>query len=1074
MIKQQDIDAVLEANHIEDVVSAFIPLTRKGSKFTACCPFHDEKTPSFIVTPNKEMYKCFGCGKGGNAITFLQESQGMTFREAVQWLADKAGLTIDDDDTPRTAEDIAAQRKREAMFVANAAAAAFFAKQIHADTPEAKSAMAYATNRWSKKFVEEEDIGFAPGRGAFHSWALENAQPIDLLKELGLLREKDGRTFDGYYNRIVIPIKERYGRIIGFTARNLNEDGPKYINSPESESYHKEQSIFGEANAIRQGASEQKFYLVEGAPDVMKLQSIGIYNTVASLGSAWTDKQLLSLKRYNPTLCFIPDIDPPKEGERFGTGVKAVMKNGLRAFELGFTVTVKEIQDIEPGKKADPDSYITSKAVLAAIPEDDFVTWYAEKLSAGKETTAEKSEVVRDVARMLAKCGDTLRVKMYAKQLGKIIKGTSSLWMNAINEAAQAEDSKKSKNRSRVIDQDLYQKYGLCERNNCYFSLNGEGGEKEWSNFSMLPLFHIKDQINPKRLFKIKNFAGLEEIVEFKQEELVSLKSFRMKIEGLGNFLWSGKEEQLMKLKAFLYEATETAVEITQLGWQRDGFYAFGNGAYYLGEWNPTDEMGIVRLYGMGNFYIPAASVMFRKDTQLFQFERRFIHTPYNSISLRDYTDLLVDVFGNNAKVGICFLLATLFRDVVAGVTKNFPILNLCGPKGSGKSEMGHSLMSFFILDNRPPNLQNATDAELADSVAQCANALIHLDEYKNSIDLTRREFLKGLYDGTGRTRMNMDRDKKRETTAVDCGVCVSGQEMPTIDIALFSRMLFCPFDSTEFTIEAKRKFDKLAEIRRMGCTHLTLEIIRHRKMVEDEFARNYKRAMEDLMAAIEGESIEDRILRNWIVPLAMLRTLGDVINLGFDYKNMLSVCRKYCVRQNSECSASNELSTFWQTVDFLHQNGEIFFNADYRIKYETTFKGKGMKEAMQFKSPRPILYLCIKRVIMLYKRAGKLVGDTVLPQDSLRNYLEISKEYLGIKPAMRFKNLANPKDMSIVTTNAFGQPQVESTQRVDWALAFDYWALSEKYGINLEVEAHDETAPAPEDIDTEDKSIPY
>lgn len=247
----------------------------------------------------------------------------------------------------------------------------------------------------------------------------------------------------------------------------------------------------------------------------------------------------------------------------------------------------------------------------------------------------------------------------------------------------------------------------------------------------------------------------------------------------MGNFIWLAKQEQLNRLKMYLYEQTETAVEITQLGWQQQGFWAFGNGVFIDGEWIAADDYGIVRLEGIGNFYLPATSKIYRGETKLFQFERKFIHTTLNRCTLRQYTDKMIEVFGDNAKVGICYLLATLFRDVVRAVTKNFPILNLFGQKGSGKSEMGHSLMAFFIAENAPQNLQNATDAALAETVAQCANALVHLDEYKNTIDLSRREFIKGLYDGTGRTRMNMDRDKKRETTAVDCGVVMSGKRCP-------------------------------------------------------------------------------------------------------------------------------------------------------------------------------------------------------------------------------------------------------------------------------------------------------
>ena len=273
--------------------------------------------------------------------------------------------------------------------------------------------------------------------------------------------------------------------------------------------------------------------------------------------------------------------------------------------------------------------------------------------------------------------------------------------------------------------------------------------------------------------------------------------------------------KELTKLKKYLYEQTETAEEITQLGYQPKGkFYAFGNGVFDI-DWHPVDEYGIVRLGERGNYYLPASSKIYRDETKLFQFERRFVHLNYNSVGMGEYFQLLIDVFGDNAKVGICFLLATLFRDIITGYTKTFPILNLFGPKGSGKSELGHSLMAFFIIENVPPNIQNSTIAAMADLVAQCANALVHIDEFKNNIDIDKREFLKGLWDGAGRSRMNMDRDKKREITSVDCGVILSGQEMATADIALFSRFVYLTFNKSEFSDEAKRKFNEMKEVRK-------------------------------------------------------------------------------------------------------------------------------------------------------------------------------------------------------------------------------------------------------------------
>lgn len=1074
MISERDKERVLDLTQIEDVVGEFVKLTRRGSRYVACCPFHNEDTPSFVVTPSRNMYKCFGCGESGNAISFLIKHQNMSYPEAVKWLAERYGVSIKEEEELLTAEERNERLKKEAMLNANGGAAKFFAAALHSDTDSAKKALEYAENRWNPNFIVQEEIGFAPGRGAFMAWAKQSPYSIDLFRELGLIRNKDGRDYDAFYDRIVIPIRDKFGNVIGFTCRAIGDGKPKYVNSMESMIYNKSRSIFGIHNALRRGASEEKFYLVEGAPDVMRLHSLEIYNTIASLGSAWTSEQFSLLKKYNPTLCFIPDIDPPKDGELYGTGVNAVIKNAMIAFEAGFNVTVKEIQDAKPGEKSDPDSYITSRAVLNAIPEEDFVLWYARKLIAGKETTIEKSVAVKKIAKMLATSSDSLRVKMYAQQLAKTIDGTSKLWLGAISEAAKGESGKSKNQRSKLIDQELYQKYGFCERNNCYFSLSGEGEEKEWSNFKMEPLFHIKDQINPKRLYKITNVKHEEEIIELKQEDLVSLKSFRVRIEGLGNYLWKAKEEQLTKLKGFLYESTETAVEITQLGWQQEGFYAFGNGVQYLDEWLPVDEYGIVRLGELGNVYLPAASRLYRNERKLFQFERRFVHTQFNNVTLHDYAQKMIDAFGDNAKVGICFLLASLFHDVVTGVTKNFPMLNLFGPKGSGKSELGHSLMSFFIIDNTPPNIQNSTDAALAETVAQCSNALVHLDEYKNSIELTRREFIKGLYDGTGRTRMNMDRDKKRETTAVDCGIIISGQEMPTIDIAIFSRMLFCSFNTTEFSPDSKRSFNELVEIRKRGCSHLTLELLHHRKKFESEFGANYRIALSDMMQALEHAGIEDRILRNWVTPLAAYRTLMSVIDLPFDYKDIFKVCKDMCTGQAAECQSNNELANFWQAVDFLHQNGEIFIDADYRIKYERKFRGKGMKSDIEFKSDRPILYLCTKRVMMLYKKNAKMIGDTTLPLESLRYYLENSKEYLGTKAAMRFKNFMNTRETVEANKGAVVSGPVPATGRVDWALAFDYIALARNYGINLEIDSSDPDEPDPADINTEDTTIPF
>ncbi len=1073
MIREHDIESVLDRADIVDVISDHIQINKKGSHYECCCPFHNEKTPSFKIDTRKNTWFCYGsCQEGGNALRFLMKYKNISFPEAIKELAKRYNITIEEDTEPQTQEDAEKSLKRESMFIINQRVADYFVECINKNDEKASFARNYAHNRWNESFVREMGIGYADDSwDSLAQWAKNKGLSVELMVELGLLKQSDknNKIYDLYRGRIVIPIRDRFRRIIGFTARDITgaEETPKYINSPISAVYNKDSSIFGIDIAVKLGVKEGLFYCVEGAPDAMRLHSIGVTNTIAPLGASWTEKQLSLLKKFNPRLCFIPDIDVPNAGEPYGTGIKVAMRNGVLALKHGFAVTVKEIITTD-GVKADPDSSITSKQKLEGLAEQDFILWYAEKLFIDCETTVEKADHINTIADLVARIDDDVREAMYIKQLLSIYKD-KKLWASAIGHAKKLRKEKANVKQNKTLDRDLYQKYGFYEDKNCYYSIGKEGGDRQWSNFTMQPLFHIKDAIYPKRLYKIKNATNIEEIIELKQEDLVSLSKFKQRVEGLGNYIWLAKEEHLTKLKMFLYEQTETAVEITQLGWQRKGFFAFGNGVYCNGDWQPADDFGIVRL-DSGNFYLPANSRIYREETKLFQFERRFVHLNYSGITFKQYTDQLIKVFGDNAKVGIAFFIATLFRDVITGITKSFPILNLFGPKGSGKSELGHSLMSFFITENVPPNIQNSTEAALAETVAQCANALVHLDEYKNTIELTKREFLKGLWDGSGRTRMNMDRDKKRETTAVDSGIILSGQEMPTIDIALFSRLIYLTFNKSEFSAEAKKNFDELIEMRKLGCTHLSCQLLKHRALMEAEFSSNYRASVGDILVAVEQDGIEDRILRNWAVTLAVIRTLSGVLDISFGYREMLKICINGIKNQNAECKSNNELANFWNVVQYLHQNGDIYIDSDYRIKYQTNFVSKG-QERIIFKQTKPVLYIRKTRIMMLYKKNGKAVGDTTLPTESLKYYLENSKEYLGIKQSMRFRNIINGLHQ-VDTVEVQGVKQVTNTDTIDQALCFDYEMLRETFGINLEIEMSAPDEPDTEEISTQTELI--
>ena len=1033
MIRQEIIDTILDRTDIVQVIAQHVQLKKSGIRYVGCCPFHQEKTPSFYVFPHTGTFKCFGCGEGGDAIHFIEKAENKTFVEAVRTLAQKANVQIEEQE--ESVEEKQKRMHREALWITNKQVADFYRKQFL----QSKEAQEYAYKRWGKDYCTMQEIGYAPKDG--HAMQ-QLPVKAEFLKELGLLNRGG---YDFYQNRVVIQIHDRFGHVIGFTARCMDDQQPKYLNSSESDIFHKSYVLFGIEDAWKTAAKQDKMFLVEGAPDCMRLQSIGIHNTVAALGSAWNDSHFSTIKRVTNKVCFLPDADPPKKGETHGHGVQVVMEAGTNAMEYGLTVSVKEIPDTEENVKQDPDSFFKNTNIFNATEEVDFILWMADKLFPHTTTTEEQREAIKEIAYLLSLIDDETGVSMYIGKLTKYYQG-KRLWLKAVDEERKKREQETKKTHDKE-ENDLNRKYGFYVDHGCYMSITEKGSVYEWSNFTMLPLFHIKDNVNPKRLYKIKNCMNCEEIVELKQEDLISLSKFKQKVEGLGNYIWKATERELTKLKSYLYEKTETATEITQMGWQRAGFYAFGNGVFHDCHFIPADEFGIVRLKEKGNFYLPSSSSIYKNDPKLFTFEKQFVHLNLSSVTLKEFTEQLFKVYGDNGRVGFCFYLATLFRDVVTSTSANhwFPILNLFGPKGSGKSELGHTLLSLFTIAYTAPNIQNSTPSALNDTVAASANALAHIDEYKNDLDVKIIEFLKGLWDGTGRTRMNMDLDKKKETTAVDAGIILSGQEMPTADIALFTRIIFLQFPRSEFSDKEKQNYKKLLDMRSLGLTHLTIELLKQRRHFEQAWSTAFKEAQTDVGNALGDAKGEDRIMNNWCVPLAALRVLQSCIpNLSYD--DMLRVIVDGIRKQNAECKTNGELGGFWNTVQYLVSDGELIDGGDFFIRFLNHLKTDVADVC--WTERRPVLFLQKTRVFNLYRKEGRQTNDKVLPTDALRYYLQNSTAYLGEKVA-RFDVYKKGSPVYDTTKSAPNKlpTRVTSAQR---AYCFAYDRLVQIFAISL------------------------
>ena len=1060
MIKEKYIDTIKSRVDISQLVMDLCPgtslLNAGKNRKKCCCVFHSEKTPSLMLDLSLNMFKCFGCGKGGDIISFVQELKGFDFVEAVKFLLKTYCPDVDTSDlySKQTDEEIEAEHHRESLFICNKFAYDFFRQQYEADCEESARCRLYAEDRWEREFCKTLGLGYAPLKGnQFLTFARKQGLKTELLLELGLIAQEENHPdhyYDFYRGRLMIPQRDRYGRIVTFTARSLNPQATnKYLNGKDSPIYKKSLSIFGIDVALKAARQSGKVYLVEGAPDVMRLQSLGIPNVVASLGGAWSKEQLNTFSRFGCSLCFIPDADVPKEGERFGKGEQFVFKNGRLATELGFQVSVREIPT--DGKvKQDADSYITSMDQWETLTEKDFILWYADKHYDLAGTNDDQLKTISEVCDLLVYVqSDVMQASLLGDLKGKFRK--AAVWKTALADAARR--LQEQKHRQAMQKNDELEGYRFYRRGRHYYDLDQQGRERDWTNFVIHPLFLIADDKSPTRIFELENESGIRKTIELRQMDVTKLDRFKDQIEGKGNFRFFEKQEKYELLKAFMYEKTEEALRVPQMGWNNigeKGFYAFCNGIVYGGKWQPVDEYGIIRL-DTENFYLPAMSKIHKSNRTGFVNERRFMHKPNMDISLERYFSLIVELYGDNGVVALCFYMASLFRDIIIDSTRSFPLLNIYGKKGTGKTEFAISIISMFQRNPEVSNLESTTYYAMGDKCAEVSNMIVHFDEYKNSLSHKHIDFLKGIYDNAGRSKRSAD-GERRESTNVDCGVILTGQEMPTADAALFSRVLFLESQRSERTKEETDKFHKLIQLRNACPTNITVELLHFRDNFETRWQKAWERALNEIKDEVDYNVIGERFINNWAMMLATFYTLEPFVKgLPFNAKRVKDICLRGLEYQFSLCNSTDEISMFWSMFSKSRQLGDIKEGQDYKISYVGSLKvsqKKSPPKTIDFGKDTYVLFvrekICLAKANIQAKREGK----QMIPDESLLSYLTSTSEYLGkTHSALKFyvyDETGNP----VRKTNENGICELFYDQ--ERVLAFDYESICANYDIDL------------------------
>lgn len=442
MISKETIEKVFDQARVEEVIGDFVQLKRSGSNMKGLSPFVNEKSPSFMVSPVKQIWKDFSSGKGGNSVTFLMEHEHFTYPEAIKYLANKYGIEVEE--TIVSNEDIEQANEKESMYLVSEFARDYFHKtMLNTDEGQAIGLSYFKERGFTKDTIEKFQLGYSPDIwDAFTKEALGKTYKLEYLEKTGLtiVKQEDGKTFDRFKGRVMFPIQSMSGRVLGFGGRILTNDkkAAKYLNSPESEIYHKSKVLYGIFQAKQAIAKQDNCYLVEGYTDVIQFNQSGIENVVASSGTALTPDQIRLVNRLTNNITVLFDGD--------AAGLRASIRGIDLILEAGMNVKVCSFPDGE-----DPDSFAKNNSyeVLKQYLDEnskDFIQFKADLLvKEANNDPIKKAELIRDMVNSISKISDTIKREVYIKECSRIMDISEDVLYNTLAQMLKKDISEANK-----------------------------------------------------------------------------------------------------------------------------------------------------------------------------------------------------------------------------------------------------------------------------------------------------------------------------------------------------------------------------------------------------------------------------------------------------------------------------------------------------------------------------------------------------------------------------------------------------------------------------------------------------
>lgn len=922
-IKPEFIDKLLDTVHIDEVIGDFVKLENAGVNLRGMSPFANEKTPSFIVSPVKQIFKCFSSGKGGNVVHFLMEKIPCSYVEAIEYLAAKYNYVVEYE-SPEYAEkkkDEISKRDKQRSVLSKVYE---IYKDAYNKLPDNHPGRFEIENKrqYNQETIIDWGIGFAPDNKIYNT--LFASANVKVAREIGLISKKEDSIYEIYSNKIIYPIHDKYGLLIGLAGRDIsgNKKASKWINPPVDKDnflYNKSGVWFGLHKAISAIRKKGEVWIVEGYNDVIAWHQNNLENTVAGCGTAISAGQINEIAKITNKVVFCMDPDT--------AGIKSMLKHIPFFIERNMQTEVVILP-------CDPDDFsrlYKSSIETYGLPEmmnepdvrlNGFKFLMQYTLTG---TDLDISKGAKELCKIISRVSDEAFKETYTTWIQKESKIKLTIlnkWIKEEEESAAAEKPeyinielpKGVKKTIKELRDDIL-KYGMFMDNNEIYMSIGEVSDKKMrfmpiSNFMIEILQHMNDEKQAMKLIRIKNVFGEERIFDTLSENLNTPQAFDNTMTSHGNFRFDGDRKQLLKLRTYLFDKMGTGRKIDVLGWQPDGkFWAWNNKITdHDGSEIPMTENGIF-IKDKIHYYIPSANVVYKNNKTKFESQKRFKKMD-NPVSFAVYLLKVKEVHRDHAISGILFAIASVFQDIVVDKLEKFPLLFLYGPGSTGKDELAAIIQGFTGVPQTAINLEGNVSTIKAQvrEFAQFRNGISQLSEYKRG-NPQLDGMLKSLWDRRGYKRGNIESHVGTESIPIESSAILTGNDFPNEE-PLILRLIWNEMTKNQFTDEENKRFDELRDMTSLGISGYTDWLFQYRNYFEEEFEKN-QRSWKSILTERFPEA-KGRIHFNLSILASVYTMFKDKVNFPFTQEEMLEHFAKGIDQQIRKINAASILNRFW------------------------------------------------------------------------------------------------------------------------------------------------------------------